>query len=248
MHEVEGHRVFNPFYRAFLDSTERDAWQKPDEVIRALALAPGSAVADVGAGTGYFTARLAAAVGARGRVYATDVQDAMIQALEERVEREALRNVTVLRGGFDDPSLPARCCDVVLLANVYKELSDRPAYMRRLAGALRDGGRVAILDFRPDAEGPGPPHEARLAEAQVVTELTEAGFGLAGRHDFLPRQYFLVFSRAPCGRACGLRRVGLEAPLVVPDPPLRLLPGRARGVRGALRLSGESAGGVKSRA
>jgi ubiquinone/menaquinone biosynthesis C-methylase UbiE len=197
MHDVQGHRVFNPLYRVFLDSTERDAWQKPDEVIRALGVAPGWSVADVGAGTGYFTMRLAAAVGAGGRVYATDVQDPMIRALEERVEREQLRNVTVVRAGFDDPSLPAGCCDLVLLASVYKEISERPAYMRRLAGALRDGGRVAIVDFRPDAEGPGPPREARLPEAQVVEELAEAGFALAERHDFLPRQYFLVFTHAP---------------------------------------------------
>ena len=155
MHEVEGHRVFNPFYRAFLDATERDAWQKPEEVIRALALAPGSTVADVGAGTGYFTTRLAAAVGAGGRVYATDVQDAMILALEERVEREALRNVTVVRAGFDGPSLPEHCCDVVLLANVYKELSDGPP---TCGGWLRRCATAAAL--RSWTSGPTPKAQA----------------------------------------------------------------------------------------
>lgn len=197
MHEVEGHRVFNPFYRGFLDGSERDAWQKPEQVVGALGIAPGAAVADVGAGTGYFTARLAAAVGPEGRVYATDVQEEMLLSLERRVEREGLRNVTVVRAGFDDPALPARCCDLALLANVYKELSERPAYVRRLAEALREGGRIAVVDFRPEAEGAGPPREARLPEAQVVTEMAAAGFVLAARHDFLPRQYFLVFARRP---------------------------------------------------
>lgn len=199
MHEVEGRRVFNPLYRVFLDGRERDRWQKPDEVVGALGLAPGSTVADVGAGTGYFSERLARAVGDEGRVFATDVQDEMIRALEERVEREGLRNVSVLRAGFDDPSLPPACCDLVLLANVYKELSERPAYLRRLAPALRAGGRIAIIDFRPDAAGAGPPREARLPEDQVIAELGEAGFVLAERHDFLPRQYFLLFARAPGG-------------------------------------------------
>jgi len=199
MHEVEGRRVFNPLYRVFLDTRERERWQKPDEVVRALALAPGSAVADVGAGTGYFSGRLARAVGDEGRVFATDVQDEMIRALEERVAREGLRNVSVLRAGFDDPTLPPGCCDLVLLANVYKEIAERPAYLRRLTPALREGGRVAIIDFRPDAPGAGPPREARLPEAQVIAELGEAGFVLAERHDFLPRQYFLLFARAPGG-------------------------------------------------
>jgi predicted methyltransferase len=196
MHDVEGRRIFNPVYRRGLDTPDRQRWQKPDEVVRALALAPGAAVADVGAGTGYFSARLAKAVGAEGRVFATDVQDEMIRALEARIARDGLENVTVVRAAFDDPTLPPGCCDLALLANVYKEIAKRPAYLRRLAPVLRDGGRIAIIDFRPDAPGLGPPREARLPEAQVVAELGEAGFVLAERHDFLPRQYFLVFVRA----------------------------------------------------
>ena len=193
MHEVEGHRVFNPLYRIFLDAEGREDWQKPDEVVRTLALQPGATVADVGAGTGYFSSRLARAVGPDGRVLATDVQETMIRSLEERVAREGLRNVTVVRAGFDDPALPPECCDLVLLVNVYKEISERSAYMRRVAPALRAGGRVAIIDFRPEASGFGPPREARLSEERVTAELALAGFALAERHAFLPRQYFLVF-------------------------------------------------------
>jgi ubiquinone/menaquinone biosynthesis C-methylase UbiE len=197
MHDVAGRRVFNPFYRSLLDSPGRASWQRPDEVIRALALAQGAVVAEIGAGTGYFTARFARAVGPAGRVLATDVQPEMICALEELAREEDLANVTVVRAGFDDPSLPDACCDLVFLGNVYKELSGRGAYLRRLAPALRPKGRIAVVDFRPGAPGFGPPEEVRLPEAQVVAELAEAGFDLAESHGFLERQYFLVFARAP---------------------------------------------------
>jgi SAM-dependent methyltransferase len=220
MHEVDGRRVFNPLYRFFLDTPERERWQMPGEVLRALALPAGAAVADVGAGTGYFSVRLAAAVGAGGRVYATDVQDEMLRALERRVARERLANVTVVRAGFDDPALPDACCDLVLLANVYKEIDQRPAYLRRLARALRDGGRIAIIEFRPGSRGPGPPEDARLAEERVVAELGEAGFVLAERHDFLPRQYFLVFARPPEAQLSGSSSPSV-ATREPPPPPMR---------------------------
>jgi ubiquinone/menaquinone biosynthesis C-methylase UbiE len=196
MHDVAGRRVFNPFYRAFLDSPGRAIWQRPDEVIRALDLAQGAVVAEIGAGTGYFTAHFARAVGPAGRVIATDVQPEMIGALEELARGEPLANVTVVHAGFDDPSLPDACCDLVFLGNVYKELSGRGAYLRRLAAALRPEGRIAVVDFRPGAPGLGPPQEVRLPEEQVVAELAEAGFDLAQSHGFLERQYFLVFARA----------------------------------------------------
>lgn len=195
MHEVEGRRVFNPVYRIFLDGRSRDAWQRPDEVIAALALEPGSVVADVGAGTGYFSERFSQAVGPDGRVYATEVQDEMLRALEERVADAGLANVEVVRAGFDDPTLPPGCCDIVFFGNVYKEIDGRVAYLGRLAPALRPGGRVAIVEHRPGAGGFGPPDEARLPEEQVVGELREAGFELVARHETLPRQYFLVFAR-----------------------------------------------------
>jgi len=199
MHEVEGRRIFNPLYRVFLDGSHRDAWQRPREVIAALRIEPGAAVADVGAGTGYFSERFARAVGPSGRVYATEVQDAMLDALAERVAERGLGNVTLLRAAFDDPSLPEACCDLVFLANVYKEIDRRVAWTRRLVPALRPGGRVAIVEYRPGAPGIGPPEDVRLSEAQIVAELTAAGFALVERHDFLPRQSFLVFAPAAGG-------------------------------------------------
>jgi predicted methyltransferase len=118
----------------------------------------------------------------------------MLRALDERVAEAGLANVEVVRAGFDDPTLPAGCCDLVFFANVYKELDDRVAYARRLAQALRPGGRIAIVDYHPGIGGFGPPEEARLPEAQVVAELAAAGFALVARHELLERQYFLVFA------------------------------------------------------
>ena len=191
--ESGGARIFNPTYRGFLTWAPRDIWQRPDEVVEALEIKPGQVVADVGAGNGYFVDRLSAQVGAHGRVYATDVQEIMLRDLRTRVEENGLSNVRVVHGAFDDPSLPAACCDLIFFANVYKEIQDRVAYMQRVRNALRSEGRVAILGFRADVRGPGPPASVRLDPERVVEELTRAGFDLRDRHQFLPRQYFLVF-------------------------------------------------------
>jgi ubiquinone/menaquinone biosynthesis C-methylase UbiE len=194
--EREGHRVFNPFYVFYLDADSRDEWQQPERVLDALALAPGMRVADIGAGTGYFSERLAQRVGPQGLVYATDVQAEMLARLDERVREQALANVRVVAARFDDPTLPPACCDVVFFSSVYKEIDARVAYMEKVRELLRPGGRVAILEFRPGAEGPGTPEADRLAPERVIAELAAAGFELREQHDFLPRQYFLVFGAA----------------------------------------------------
>ena len=193
MLERDGRRVFNPRWLPALDSPWRDHWQQPACVLDALALRPGAVVADVGAGGGYFTEPLARRVGATGRVYATDVQDEMLDALRKRAEERELENVAVIRAAYDDPSLPDACCDLVFLANVYKEIDERVAWLRRLRRALRPGGRVAIIGFHPDAAGFGPPREVRLPTRTVEAELHASGFALHQSFDFLPRQYFLVF-------------------------------------------------------
>ena len=201
MVESEGRRVFNPAYRYFLTWTPRDWWQRPDEVVAALAIAPGQSVADVGAGNGYFVDRLAAEVGPTGRVFATDVQHPMLEDLEARVNERALTNVAVVRGEFDRPALPDACCDLMLFANVYKEIDDRVSYMKHARAALRPGGRIAILGFRADVRGPGPPASARLPAERVIEELRAAGFELGAQHEFLPRQYLLVFEDPAAGLA-----------------------------------------------
>lgn len=195
--DYKGHRVFNPHYLWYLESPRRDRWQKPDDVLDALELVEGDVIADIGAGGGYFSEKLAGRVGPTGHVYATDVQPAMIKALRKRVAKRGLTNVTVIHGEFHDPNLPPASCDWVFLSSVYKEIDERPAYMRKVRDVLKKNGRVAILEYRPETGGTGPPRRDRLPEAQIIAEMEAAGFRLLRSFDFLPREWFLVFGPAP---------------------------------------------------
>ena len=172
------------------DDPGRDAWQKPHEVIQALALKPDAVVADIGAGTGYFSARFARMLPA-GRVYAVDTEPDMVKYLAERAKREGLKNLIAVAGNADDPRLP-RKVDLAILVDVYHHIEDRERYFRNLRGSLRPGARVAIIDFRMDSPD-GPPASARIAPERVKTEMKKAGYELAQEHAFLPNQYFLVF-------------------------------------------------------
>lgn len=176
--------------RAF-DDPARDAWQKPDDVIRTLALASDALVADVGSGTGYFAVRLARAV-PQGHVYGVDVEPDMVRYLAERGRREGLTNLTAVQAAPDDARLP-RPVDLVLVVNTYHHIADRPSYFAGLRRSLRPAGRVAIVDFRPDAPVAAPPPRARIPVAVVKDEMGRAGYGLVAEHTFLPYQYFLIF-------------------------------------------------------
>ncbi len=175
------------------DDPERDAWQKPHDVIRALGLAPDAVVADIGAGTGYFSARLANMLKG-GRVYAVDIEPAMVKHLAGRAKREGLANLVPVAAAAGSPRLPAKV-DLALLVDVYHHVEGREGYFRELRRALKPGGRVAIIDFRLDSPD-GPPREARIAPERVKAEMQKAGYALAAEHAFLPRQYFLVFRDA----------------------------------------------------
>jgi len=201
MTDYQGRKLFNPIYLFYLESPERDRWQMPEQVLDALRIPEGAVVADIGAGGGYFTEKFARRVGPNGHVYATDVQDVMLRNLSERVKRHGLTNVTVIRGEFDDPKLPASSCDLVFLSSVYKEITHRPAYLRLVRHALKPDGRVAILEYRVEVNAPGPPKKYRLPEQQVIEELKAAGYHLAEQFDFLPREYFLVFEPDAEGHA-----------------------------------------------
>ena len=175
------------------DDPQRDAWQKPHEVVQALGLTPDAAVADIGAGTGYFSARLANML-KRGRVYAVDIEPDMVKYLGERAKREGLTNLVPVAGAADGPRLPAKV-DLVLFVDVYHHVDGRERYFRSLRQSLNPGGRVAIIDFRLDSPE-GPPKEARIAPERVKAEMKKAGYVLVAEHPFLPRQYFLVFRGA----------------------------------------------------
>ena len=192
-HGEAHHRFDDPeaWAKAFEDPS-RDSWQMPDEVIRALALPPDAAMADLGAATGYFTARFARVL-PQGVVYGVDVESSMVEYLKKRVEREKLANVVPVLAAFDDPKLP-KPVDLVLIVNTYHHLDQRPAYFQRLLASLEPKGRVAIIDFTKTSKM-GPPVEAKLGPEVVEQELTQAGYVKAATFAFLPEQYFLVFQK-----------------------------------------------------
>jgi len=172
------------------DDPERDAWQKPHQVIEALELKPDAEVADIGAGTGYFSVRLAHFV-PRGRVYAVDIEPDMVKYLGDRARREGLKNLTAVAATSADARLPRRV-DLILMVDTYHHLARREDYFRKLAQSLNHGGRVAIIDFNAQS-AMGPPPAERVSSARVIQEMAAAGFLLLGEHHFLPDQYFLTF-------------------------------------------------------
>lgn len=175
------------------DDPARDAWQQPERIIAALELTPAMTVADIGAGTGYFTVRLAHAVPA-GRVIASDVEPDMVRYLKERAVREGLTNIEAVHALPDDPKLPAGGVDRVLVVDVWHHLEDRVAYAERLAVALRPGGRITVVDFKLDATV-GPPKQHRLAPEAIVADLRAAGLGAEVAPIELPEQYIVTAQR-----------------------------------------------------
>ncbi len=177
----------------FFDDPARDAWQKPHEVIQALGLAPDSVVADIGSGTGYFSARLAHFV-PEGRVYGVDTEPDMVKYLAERAKREGLGNLTSITGAPDDPRLPVKA-DLILMVDVFHHIADREKYLRKLRNSLKPGGRIAIIDFNQKS-AMGPPASERVSAQRVKSEFRNAGFALLKQPAFLPDQYFLIFQPA----------------------------------------------------
>lgn len=175
------------------DDPQRDAWQKPAEVIEALRLARDAVVADVGAGTGYFAVRLARAV-PKGRVYAVDTEPDMVEHVKTRAQHAGLKNLLAIHGAPTDPRLPEKA-DLILMVDVYHHISDRERYFANLLPRLKTGGRVAVIDFRMDSPH-GPPRAARVEAERVKAELKRAGYELREEHALLPYQYFLVFAHA----------------------------------------------------
>jgi len=175
------------------DDPKRDAWQKPHEVIQALALKPDAVIADIGSGTGYFSARFANMV-PKGRVYGVDTEPDMVKYLAERAKREGLKNITAVTGAPGDARLPEKA-DLIIMVDVFHHIADRARYLKKLQGSLKPGGRLAIIDFRMDSPD-GPPKSARITPDRVKTELKGAGYALIQEHAFLPNQYFLIFQPA----------------------------------------------------
>ena len=174
------------------ESPDRDAYQKPDAVVAALALGPDASVADIGAGTGYFARRLAKVV-AKGTVYAVDIEPVLVDYMRSEAARLGLKNLVAVLGAPDDPKVAPQSVDLVLIVDTLHHIEHRPDYLRRLRAALRPGGRVAIVDYRIGPLPLGPAEEHRLAPEQVEAEFAEAGYHRVASHDLLPYQYFLEF-------------------------------------------------------
>lgn len=183
-------------YRAIFESSERDAWQKPEELIAALGVKPGMVIADIGAGTGYFARRFAVRVGPAGTVFASDLEPNMVVEMRDRADRDGQANLIPVLASTDDPRLPDRLSDVIFICDTWHHLADRVEYARRLQDDLAPGGRVVIVDFfkRELPVGPPPPH--KLAAEDVKAEFEEAGYRLAASLDLLPYQYVFIFELA----------------------------------------------------
>jgi ubiquinone/menaquinone biosynthesis C-methylase UbiE len=190
-------RLFPPSDLGLLDAPDRDLWQRPDLIMDAMGIADGSVVADIGAGSGWFTIRLARRVGPQGIVFAEDVQQEMINAISRRVSREGFNNVKPVLGAINDPKLRALSLDAALMVDSFHEVDarDRVAMMASLGKALKPQGRLGIVDFRLDGTGPGPAPEERVSPEVVITAAQQAGLKLIRQEPFLEYQYFLIFGK-----------------------------------------------------
>lgn len=178
-------------YAAMFDDPERDAWQMPDRVIEALGITAGETVADIGAGTGYFTTRIASGSPAE-KVYAVDIEPGMVDHIRERAKEEGLDHVVAVLAEPGATNLP-EAVDVVLIVNTFHHIPDRVDYFTALQSQMTAGARLVIVDYQKGAPGAGPPDEFRFTADEISEELGRAGYTLQQSHDFLPRQHLLVY-------------------------------------------------------
>jgi len=194
-HPVSG-RIFAPVMgvggAGWLERPEREDEEAPSKALDALELKPGMVVADIGAGSGYYSSRIAKRVGPTGRVYATDIQQGMIDILDRRITAEGLTNVTTVLGGMDDPRLPPASIDLAIMVDVYHELQQPQLFLQRLKGTFKPNGRLVLLEFRK--EDPKVPilEVHKMSVAEVKQEMEAEGFVLDKVIDVLPWQHIIV--------------------------------------------------------
>jgi arsenite methyltransferase len=193
LHEMHRLHQDPKAYIAFLDDPARDAYQKPHEVITALNLKAGEVIADIGAGSGYFTFRLAHHVGDTGRVYAVDVSPDMIVHLNRRIRDLQLKNVVTILAAPDDPLLADASVDRFFICDTWHHIENHDHYLALLTKMLKPGGQIVMVDFKKEQTPMGPPMEMRIARADLVKEMEANGFKVAAENTFLPYQYFIVF-------------------------------------------------------
>ncbi len=179
----------------WLERDERQEEEEPDRALRILKIQKGAVVADIGAGSGYMSVRMAKIVGPTGKVYANDIQLGMLDLVRKNVEKAKLTNVVPVLGTIDDPRLPAGALDLALMVDVYHEFSQPQKMLQKIREALKPGGRLVLLEYR--AEDPAVPilPEHKMTRAQVKLELEHEGFTLATVNEDLPRQHLFVFTK-----------------------------------------------------
>lgn len=197
LHAPGHHHDFSDVERwvAVFDAPERDGWQKPEQVVELMELAPGMHVADLGAGTGYFLPHLAAAVGPDGRVFGLDIEEKLVAHMNQRAEKAGLANVEARVVPTDSPGLADNSLDRLLVVNTWHHLDDRPTYAQKIGRVLKAGGRLVIVDLTLEAEQ-GPPKEHRLPAERVIAELEAGGLEATVVEETLPNQY-VVIAKAP---------------------------------------------------
>jgi ubiquinone/menaquinone biosynthesis C-methylase UbiE len=188
-------RLFRPEDLGELEAPDREEWQQPTRIMDALGIGDGSVVADLGAGSGWFTIRLASRVGPNGLVFAEDVQKPMIQAINVRVESLGIKNVRTVLGTASDPRL-TRPVDAVLISDAYHEMDQPVALLRNVAKSLKPSARIGIVNFTKEGGGPGPPMEERVDPERVISDAQAAGLRLRSRETFLKYQYLLIFEKS----------------------------------------------------
>jgi ubiquinone/menaquinone biosynthesis C-methylase UbiE len=192
MHRLHGDPAA---YMAALEDPKRDAYQKPHEVIDALRLRSGEVVADIGAGSGYFSLRLAHHVGPTGHVYAVDISPDMIRRMNERIHEAGLLNISTILASPNNPLLP-RPVDRFLFVNVWHHIEDQAGYLALMKKTLKPGGQIVMIDFHKRDLPVGPPAAMKIAREDLVKQMQGHGLRVREEHTFLPYQYFIVFEVA----------------------------------------------------
>ncbi len=195
-HQATAHHHFTDteHWVEVFEAPDRDAWQKPDEVLKALNLKPGDTVADIGAGTGYFTRRFARAVAPSGEALGLDVEAGMVEYMQADAKKLGLSDYQARVVKPDDPELQAHSMDVIFFCDSLHHVDDRVIYLKKLIPALKPDGRVVDVDFKAGTLPVGPPPAHKLAREKVISEFQEAGYKLIAEHNILPYQYFVEFA------------------------------------------------------
>lgn len=182
-------------YISMLEDIARKDWQKPSQVLKALNLSKGDAVADIGAGAGYFSVIFAEAVGENGIVYAVDIDEELLDYLKKRVEDAGLKNIKPVKSEPNNPLLTPTSVDLVFICNTWHHIEKRDKYLQLLHKSLKPNGRLVMVDYAAKETPFGPPLSERIPRAELIEECKQGKFSLYGEYYFLPYQYFLIFSR-----------------------------------------------------